>query len=158
MAAEQASMDRCYHHNGMRALIIGRVMGMGLRVAGRMAGQRIAGSGVSAPVVVAAPLRTSVDPAVRGRNAAQTMRNVSRATQQGAGGFWRSFRRAGGIVWLQVTGCFFLLPVAAFSPVLWRTRLSWAQGPDHRTFVSSAIVVTVFFYLGVTSFWRAGRK
>ena len=95
---------------------------------------------------------------MNGREAAQTARRVGRAAQQGAGGFFRSFRRAGGIVWLQVTGSFFLLPVLAFSPTLWRKRMSWAQGTDHRTFVSSAVVVTIFFYLGVSSFWRAGRK
>jgi len=125
-------------------------------VAGRIAGQRLAGSAESAPP---RPVeRPAVDPLMKGRAAAQTVRNVGRATQQGAGGFWRSFRRAGGIVWLEVTGCFFLLPVFAFSPVLWRTRMSWAQGPDHRLFVSSAIVVTVFLYLGVTSFWRARNR
>jgi hypothetical protein len=120
-----------------------------------MAGQRMATSAQNAPL----PVHYAVgQPSVRGHEAAQTARRVGRAAQQGAGGFFRSFRRAGGIVWLQVTGSFFLLPVVAFSPTLWRTRMSWAQGPDHRTFVSSAVVVAVFLYLGVSSFWRAGRK
>jgi hypothetical protein len=101
---------------------------------------------------------SGIRPVSQGRSAGQTALQVGRATRQGAGGFWRTFRRAGGIVWLQVTGCFFLLPVVAFSPILWRTRLSYAHGPDHRTFVSSAILVTVFLYLGISSFWRAGRK
>lgn len=92
------------------------------------------------------------------QSTAQRARRVSRAAQQGAGGFFRSFRRAGSIVWLQVTGCFFFLPVLAFSPVLWRTRMSWAQGPDHRTFVVTAVIVLLFFYLGASSFWRAARK
>jgi hypothetical protein len=48
--------------------------------------------------------------------------------------------------------------VLVFAPTLWRTRLSYAHGPDHRTFVASAVVVVVFFYLGVSSFWRARRK
>ena len=74
------------------------------------------------------------------------------------GGFFRPFRRVGGILWLEVTGVFFLLPVIVFAPTVWRTRLSWAHGPDHRTFLVSALVVAVFLYLGVTSFWRARRK
>jgi hypothetical protein len=77
---------------------------------------------------------------------------------QGVGGFLRPFRRVGGILWLEVTGVFFLLPVLVFAPTVWRTRLSWAHGPDHRTFVASALVVAIFLYLGVTSFWRARRK
>jgi hypothetical protein len=36
--------------------------------------------------------------------------------------------------------------------------MSYATGPDHRTFLSAAVVVTVFLYLGVTSFWRARKK
>jgi type VI protein secretion system component VasK len=88
---------------------------------------------------------------------------VRRATVQGGiargvGGFLRPFRRVGGILWLEVTGVFFLLPVIAFTPNLWRMRGSWAQGPDHRMFVITSLVVVVFLYLGVSSFWRARRK
>ncbi len=55
-------------------------------------------------------------------------------------------------------GRFFLLPVLVFVPTVWRTRASLIAGPDHRTFLSSTIVVVVFLYLGVSSFWRARRK
>lgn len=134
-------------------------MGIGLRVAGRVAGEKIAGSSPAAqppraPVSVV-PVRSATE---RGQQAAATARNVGRAAQMGAGGFFRSFRRAGSIVWLQVTGSFFFLPVLAFAPKLWQARASWQQGPDHRTFVATAILVVVFSYLGATSFWRAARK
>jgi hypothetical protein len=74
------------------------------------------------------------------------------------GGFLRPFRRVGGILWLEITGVFFLLPAVVFAPLVWRTHLSWAHGPDQRTFWVSALVVAVFLYLGVSSFWRARRK
>jgi hypothetical protein len=77
---------------------------------------------------------------------------------KGVGGFLRPFRRVGGILWLEVTGVFFLLPVIVFGPNLWRYRASWLLGPDHRTFIVSAIIVMVFLYLGVSSFWRAQRR
>jgi hypothetical protein len=64
----------------------------------------------------------------------------------------------GGILWLEVTGVFFLLPVLVFAPNLWRMRANWAHGPDHSKFLVTALVVVVFFYLGVSSFWRAHRK
>ena len=57
-----------------------------------------------------------------------------------------------------MTGVFFFLPVIVFAPTLWRVRADYAQGPDHRTFLVAAAVIVVFFYLGVTSFWRARRK
>jgi hypothetical protein len=100
------------------------------------------------------PGRPSPNPGARGRVAGQTTRNVSK----GLGGFFRPFRQFGGKIWLEVTGVFFLLPVLVFVPTLWHSRASWAHGPDHRTFIASAIVVVIFLYLGVSSFWRARRR
>jgi type VI protein secretion system component VasK len=64
----------------------------------------------------------------------------------------------GGILWLEITGVFFLLPVVAFAPRLWDVRANWALGPDHRRFLVTAAVITVFLYLSVTSFWRARKR
>jgi hypothetical protein len=141
----------------MRPEKIGRAFGIGLRVAGRVAGQRLAAAAQPAPsqqvgsVAPAAAPTASVRP-----SAAQAAARGS--ISQGMGGLFRPFRRVGGILWLEVTGVFFLLPVLVFAPTVWRTRLSWAHGPDHRTFIVSAIVVVVFLYLGVTSFLRARRR
>lgn len=118
-----------------------------------MAGNAIMGEGQ--PIGTATPNRQPpTDAANRGRVAGQTTRGVAR----GLGGFFRPFRSVGGKIWLEVTGVFFLLPVLVFSPVLWRTRASWQQGPDHRTFLSAAIIIAIFLYLGVSSFWRARRR
>jgi hypothetical protein len=151
-AQKRSPVRRCYHHIGVRPESIGRVLGVGLRVAGRMAGQRIMGEGQAQVNARAQP--ASADVKTRGRVAGQTTRGVAK----GVGGFLRPFRNVGGKIWLEVTGVFFFLPVLVFSPILWRTRASWQQGVDHRTFVASAILVVVFFYLGVSSFWRAHRK
>jgi hypothetical protein len=77
---------------------------------------------------------------------------------QGIGGFLRPFRRAGSIVWLEVTGVFFLLPVLVFAPTFWRIRTSWLHGPDHKTFLLTAGIMALFLYLSASSFWRARRK
>jgi len=140
----------------MKPEIVGRVLGIGLRVAGRVAGQRLNGAERGA---------SSSGPHVSGESAFRGLSTERQVTGKAAGGlanalggFLKPFRRVGGIVWLEVSGVFFLLPVLVFAPTLWRTRLSYAHGPDHRTFVASAIVVVVFFYLGVSSFWRARRR
>ena len=70
----------------------------------------------------------------------------------------RPFRRVGGILWLEVTGVFFLLPVIVFAPTLWRASAAYSHTSDHRTFWATVIVVTVFLYLSLTSFWRARRR
>jgi hypothetical protein len=144
----------------MRPQNIGRALGIGVRIAGRIAGQRIAGSAqsaASAPHVygqsIAAANRVAqVQSQVRaaGSIAAQTSRGVSKAI----GGFLRPFRRVGGIVWLEVTGTFFLLFAALFALRLWQT---WSGiGQISRDLSIGAAVV--FLYLGVTSFWRARHR
>jgi hypothetical protein len=135
---------------------IGRFFGIGIRVAGRMAGQHLAGSAQPSQTQRVAGAVASSAAAMR--NTGQVSARAGRSVTRGVGGFLRPFRRVGGILWLEVTGVFFLLPVAVFAPTVWRTRFSWAHGPDHRTFVASTIVVVVFCYLGVTSFLRARRK
>jgi hypothetical protein len=140
----------------MKPQTIGRALGIGLRVAGRIASQRVAAgaqAAASQPAPASAPQRRASGP-VAGQVAAQAARGAAR----GVGGFLKPFRRVGGIVWLEVTGVFFALPVVVFGPVLWRTRLSWAHGPDHRTFLVTAVIVALFLYLSVSSFWRARRK
>jgi hypothetical protein len=132
---------------------IGRVLGIGLRVAGRMAGNVVMGESANA----AAPTlqqRTPTGATARGHAAGQATRGVSR----GISGFFKPFRTVGGKILLEVVGVFFLLPAIVFVPVLWRARASWQNGPDHRTFVASAVVIAVFLYLGVSSFWRAKRR
>jgi hypothetical protein len=136
----------------MKPETIGRVVGIGVRVAGRVAGQRLAAAANSTSVPQSDA--STRDPRTQGQVAGRTSGSLAR----GLGGFFKPFRRAGSIVWLEVTGVFFLLPVLVFAPTLWRTRLSYAHGPDHRTFVASAVVVLVFLYLGVTSFYRARKR
>ena len=147
---------RCYHHIEVRPQTIGRVLGTGLRVGARIAGQRMAASAQNATT---APTPQAVaDTGVRGRASGQVAGRATAGLARGVGGFLRPFRRVGGILWLEVTGVFFFLPVIVFAPTLWRVRADYAQGPDHRTFLVAAAVIVVFFYLGVTSFWRARRK
>jgi hypothetical protein len=138
---------RCYHHIGMKPMKIGRVLGVGVRVAGRIAGERMAASHPPAT-------QATGTAQARARTAGRTAVGVAR----GAKGFLRPFRRVGGILWLEVTGSLFLLPVVAFAPALWRIRDGWAGGPNHRNFLVTATVMAIFLYLSVSSFWRARRR
>ncbi len=147
---------------GMRPQKIGRVLGVGVRVAGRMVGQRItqsaqaAAAGQSRPI--AHPIR-NVTVQAGGTTPSSTLPRVRGGdVTKGVGGFLRPFGRVGRILWLEVTGVFFLLPVIAFTPNLWRMRASWAHGPDHYMFLITAGVVLLFLYLGISSFWRARRR
>jgi hypothetical protein len=137
---------------------VGRIAGIGIRLAGRMAGQRLAGQAHAAASARAAtpqiPRQNSPDPKASGRSAGQMTRGIAR----GVGGFLRPFHRVGGIIWLEVMGVFFLLFVVAFSSMVWRSHPASFYGPYNRTFITSIALVIVFLYLSITSFVRARRK
>jgi len=161
--------------NGMRPRMIGRVLGVGVRVVGRMAGQLLEGP---AQPAAAAPQLHQAAPGAGSRaqrsihqsrtasqaaahattQAAQSVGQAGRSVSRGVGGFLRPFRRVGGILWLEVTGVFFLLPVVVFAPSLWREIHAYPHNSDHRTLWVTTGVVALFLYLGVTSFWRAHRR
>lgn len=143
----------------MKPHSIGRTLGIGLRIAGRIASQRAmarAQTAANAPTHQSSYTGTVDREAARaaGRTAGTTSRGVVR----GLGGFFRPFRRVGGILWLEVTGVFFFLPILVFAPTLWRTRPIHLHGPYDKTFLVCAVVMVIFFYLGVSSFWRAHKR
>jgi hypothetical protein len=157
---------------------IGRVLGIGLRVAGRMAGQKLAGGTQAAGAVGAGQVQQAQQVAVSGqadgradaravgqadgradaRAAGQTAGRTAKGVARGVGGFLRPFRRVGGTLWLEVTGAFFFLFVVAAALPFWRHRPSHLNGPYDKNFLAATGIMVVFFYLGVSSFWRARRR
>jgi len=144
---------------GMKPQTIGRVLGIGMRVAGKMAGERLAGSQAvpnrSAPRPVTVP---GVGGHTQGRVTGRTAAKATGSLARGLGGFVRPFRRLGGILFLEVVAVFFFLFVVVFGQFVWRTRTSYLHGPDHQKFLLSAVLTLVFLYLAISSFWRAQRK
>jgi hypothetical protein len=156
--------------------MIGRALGIGVRVAGRMAGQHLAAPAqpaAAAPQVhQAAPVAGSQAQSTKDQNraagqaaahatvqAGQSVGQASRSVSRGVGGFLRPFRRVGGILWLEVSGAFFLIFVPVFAwRGIWPARASYLHGPDHLGFLVFTGLALMFLYLGVSSFWRAHRR
>jgi hypothetical protein len=76
--------------------------------------------------------------------------------------FLAPFARAGGVLWLEVTGTFFAVFAAIFLSYAWRygtaLRLSGADADAHRHLLASAGAATIFGYFAVSSFVRARRR
>jgi len=140
----------------MKPQTVGRVLGTGLRVAGRMAGEKLAGSAEASTAPSPAPAAQAAAGSAQqvGRNARRAGGSVAR----GVGGFLRPFGRVGGTVFLEVAGTFFLLFVLVFGQMAWRLRAGYAAGPDHAKFVAAVVLMAVFAYLSVSSFWRARKR
>jgi hypothetical protein len=140
----------------MKPQTIGRVLGIGMRVAGRIAGQRLAGN---AQAAVARPITIEgVSEPARVRATGKTAGRATGSLARGVGGFLRPFGRVGGILFLEVAGVFFFIFVLVFSQSMWRARASYLHGPDHEKFLVAAALMLLFLYLSVSSFWRARRK
>src|SRR5580698_983860 len=143
---------------------IGRALGIGVRVAGRIAGQRIAASAqpvASAPHVdvnsgraQSAVASSTMVAQSQAQTAVRPAAHNNGSLRSGISGFLRPFRRVGGIVWLEVTGSFFLLFAAVFALRLWQ-NWSGISGISRDFAIGAALV---FLYLGVTSFWRARHR
>jgi hypothetical protein len=146
----------------MKPHSIGRTLGIGIRVAGRVVGQRVAAGAEASALANSGTVATVESPAAsgaaQGQAAGKAVARTTGSLGRGMAGLLRPFRRVGGILWLEVTGVFFLLFVVVFAPTLWRTRASYAHGPDHRTFLAAAAIMVVFLYLSISSFWRARKK
>jgi hypothetical protein len=138
----------------MRPKTIGRTLGIGLRVAGRVAGQRLAAQAQGAGNIQP---NEQVQHAGNHRMAGQSAGRASRGLARGISGFLRPFGLVGRALWLEIVGVFFLLPVLIFGSAMWRIRASWEHGPDHRAFLISGVIVVIFLYLSITSFWRARK-
>ncbi len=147
----------------MRPQTIGRVLGIGVRIAGRMAGQRLAGTaqppaggtgpGVRRPVTIDA-----VTGAAAGRASGQRLGQATGSVARGVGGFLRPFHRVGSSIFLEVVGVFFFLFVLVFGNWAWRLRSQVLHGPEHQKFLVYVAMMLLFLYLSVSSFWRARRR
>jgi hypothetical protein len=144
----------------MKPQSIGRALGIGLRVAGRIAGQRMAaGSGNTVSEAGPAQKTSSQNSSLlQSRTAGQAAGKVTRGVAHGVRGFLRPFSRVGGILWLEVTGVFFALFALVFGLAMWRTRPGSVHGPYDKPFLTSLTLLAIFLYLSVSSFVRAGKK
>ena len=140
----------------MKPQTIGRALGIGMRVAGRMAGQKLAGNAQGPAGRPSAIEGVSVPARVRatGKTAGRATGSLAR----GVGGFLRPFGRVGSKIFLEVAGLFFFIFVLVFGQTVVRSRASYLHGPDHQKFLVAAALMLLFLYLSVSSFWRARRK
>jgi len=153
---------------GMNPNEFGKKLGIGLRVAGRIAQQRVQESGAtpsyppgpgSAPNPPNPPRYSmpSVTPQSV-KQAAARSHTITRAAGRGIGGFLRPFGKVGGLLWLEVTGFFFGVFALFFAQSIWRARLDYASGPQHTRFLIAVALTALFAYLSISAFWRARRR
>jgi hypothetical protein len=142
----------------------GRKLGVGMKVLGRMAKQRIETGSVTGTVPPATndpapkppdprpPIAEPIKAAARG---AKVAREGGRRFGQA---IWGPFTRAGHVLWLEISGVFFGLFAAFFFETAFRLRGGFHGGPDKDHFWLFLIMGVLFAYFCVSSFVRARRR
>jgi hypothetical protein len=137
----------------MKPNLLGRKLGIGVRVASKMLMDRAAQTGTE---TAAAPSRqhTPPIPQVYAANG----KAVVRESRRFGASIWRPFAHASGILWLEVTGLFFGIFTLFFASSIYKLRSQWASGPDHQRFLVYTVVTIAFGYFTFSSFYRARKK
>jgi hypothetical protein len=138
----------------MKPHTVGRTLGIGLRVAGRLATERAAASANAAREV--APAVASTVAEARALQSDAKARLVAGA-RAGGKSFFAPFLKVAKSLWHEVIGVFFGLFVLLFGNAAWKVHASWMSGPDHQRFLVSVGLCLLFTYLTASSFWFARR-
>ncbi len=85
-------------------------------------------------------------------------RGIGRGTKSFSQSFFGPFAHAGGVLWLEITGCFFALFAAFFAQNMYVLRANYAVGPLHQKFMLYGALTLVFVYFSASSFLRARKK
>ena len=143
----------------------GRKLGIGVRVASRMAKERAAQAKAASSNPSAAPQSNTTprpaapQPASRpAKNLVEPARRVGEGTRRFGQAFFGPLKHVSGTLWLEITGLFFALFAVFFGQNAWNTRGSAVHGPQHNLFLLYAIVTLVFLYFCISSFVKAMRR
>jgi hypothetical protein len=131
---------------------LGRRLGIGARIAGKMMKQQAQRSAQKRAVH---PLSAAAaDTSVRAHA-------VGQGLARGGRGFWANsvgpFARVGKSLWLEITGSFFGLFALFFAQNVYRLRADYAHGAEHEHFIIYCVLLVLFAYFSVSSFARARR-
>ncbi len=181
---KESFSPHCYSlvldRESMEPSSFGRKVGMGVRIASNIARERAAEAARksaerAAQPPAAAASNSTGKTAGRSQEAARQGvvmpsqaelkqkgrdlgRGIGRGTKSFGQSFFGPFAHAGGVLWLEITGCFFALFAAFFAQNLYVLRAQYAAGPLHQKFMLYGALCLVFLYFSASSFLRAKKK
>jgi hypothetical protein len=139
----------------------GRALGYGARHAAKTVMQAV--DAASAPSA-AAPAKKSEELRERLVAAPETVRRAAAGAKVAGKTAWTPVAKFSSVLWLEVTGSFFLLIAVFFGQGLWKARAAVhlsMHSHEAEKFDVYAAGFAVFAYFGVSNFvraWRRGRR
>ena len=134
----------------MRSSTFGRALGIGVR----LFAQRVQPPPPTPAQRQAAAARRHA----RGEQLGKGARNLRAGGRQLGRGLWNPLAHAGSILWLEITGLFFLLFAVFFAQHLWLLRANARSGPEHTHFWVYVGCAALFTWFAVSSFVKANRR
>jgi hypothetical protein len=147
--------------DAMDRVRFGRALGYGARHAAKSLAQAV--DAATTPTPGKPPVARPASPGIRSRVAAApaTLKQASTHARVAGKSFWTPLAQFSSVLWLQVTGTFFLLIAGFFSQGLWKTRGAVhlpLHSPDAERFYLHLAAFTIFAYFAVSNFVRAYRR
>jgi hypothetical protein len=131
----------------------GRALGYGARHAAKSLAQAV--DAATTP----APRKTSAQPSAPAPR--PTLRHTATHARAVGKSVWSPLARFSSVLWLQVTGSFFLIIAAFFSQGLWKARGAIhlpLRSPEAEKLYLHAAAFAAFAYFGISNFVRAHRR
>jgi hypothetical protein len=138
----------------MGAETAGRKLGIGLRLAAKAARER---AGQVAAVPTPSPAKAEAIPAAAAQ-ATSKAKAIAQGTKRFGEAVWGPMAHTGSVLWLEITGLFFALIALFFGSNVYKFRLSWKSGPDHKMFLLCSAVTILFAAFTASQFYRARQK
>jgi hypothetical protein len=143
----------------MGAETSGRKLGIGLRLAARAAWDRANQTAASASTSASATKTPSVKTA---SNAVTQAKSKGKAIAEGTRRFGEAVvgpvAHTSGVLWLEITGLFFLLFAAFFGQSVYKLRGDWKTGPGHTHFLIYSSLTLIFIWFSGFNFFKARQK
>jgi len=139
----------------MGAESAGRKLGIGLRLAARLARDRASPGRAGLPIPTLAVGRSV--PAIPGQ-ASLKAKGIAQGAKRFGEAVWGPMAHTGSVLWLEITGLFFALFAAFFGQSVYKFRSDWKGGPDHTHFLIYTGLTALFSIFTVSQFYRARQK
>jgi hypothetical protein len=146
----------------MEAGTAGRKLGIGLRLAAK-AMRTYAEQATSTPHPTTVQAQSANRTDTSGRTAptakvSAKAKGVARGAKRFGEAVWGPMAHTGGVLWLEITGLFFVLFALFFGQNVYKFRYSYLGGPDHVHFLVYAAFTVLFAWFALSSFYKARRK
>jgi hypothetical protein len=152
----------------MGAETAGRKLGIGLRLAARAArdqAARMAATGPSSAQGTNGASQPGSSPMTSGKTQffdASRAKSQAKGLAEGTKRFGQAVvgpvAHTGGILWLEITGLFFLLFAGFFAQNVYKFRAAYKSGPEHFHFLVYSGLTLLFLGFTLMNFWKARQK